>query len=102
MKVGFDNLPSDCRTVRVTVAIPFTSTITLGHDNQISILESITGTFLDTTNVNRFVYNLDLKTACFYIDWDKNNKDWEHRVSTNPEDLKKYIKCLEDALEKGI
>jgi AbiV family abortive infection protein len=102
IKIGLDNLPSDCRTVNVTVSVPFTRTIRIGQDNIISIPESATGTFLDVTNPNKFVYSLDLKTACFYIDWDKTINDWKYDVVTQPDDLKKYIKCLEDALEKGI
>ncbi len=98
INIGLDNLPSDCRTVRLTVATPSTRTVTLGMDNQISSPESTTGSYLDTTDEKRFVYSLDLKTACFYVDWNENNKDWKYRIPTQPKDLKKYIKCLEDAL----
>lgn len=106
LRIGFDNLPGDCRIilrgVKITEPSPSTKTIIVkkgkhGIDNQVSIAGSTTGTFYDTTN---FIpdYYVDLKTACFYMDWDQNNNSWKYDIATEAKDLKKNIKCLEDAL----
>jgi hypothetical protein len=117
MRVGFDNLPEDCRIfmrgIKVTEdltsakieteALTSAKSITIKRGKQrydkVSVPKSTTGSFFDTTNVNIFDYNLDLKTACFYIDWDRDN--WKYDAAMGPEDLKKNIKCLEDALAKA-
>lgn len=108
MKVGFDNLPNDCRItmrgIKISEAFPSTKTVTIKRGKQrydkVSVLQGATGTFSDSSNTSIFDYNLDLKTACFYMDWDMDN--WKFDAATGPQDLKKNIECLENALAKGI
>jgi AbiV family abortive infection protein len=107
---AYNNLPFDCRVIVRGVIINEASSVTrtikttkkkYGLDNQVSVLKGSTGTFSDT-QVSIFDYNLDLKTACFYIDWDENDKSWKLDVVTGKEDLNKNINCLEDALTRDI
>ena len=70
-------------------------------DNHVLVSRSTTGKFYDTTNFI-FDYNLDLKTVCFYMDWDEANKSWKYGVATEPKDLKKNIKSFEDAFQSPI
>jgi hypothetical protein len=109
MKVGFHNLPKDCwiteRGVKIINPLLSTKVVTTkrgkeGPYDKSLILEGVTGRIYDTTNVKIFDHNLDLKTACFYIDWHRDN--WSYDVTIQPEELNKKITCLEDALEKGI
>lgn len=110
LRIGFDNLPSRCRIilrgVKVTESSPSTRTVTVkkgkyGINNKVSVAGLTTGTFYDTTNF-AFDYNLDLKTSCFYMDWDQSNSSWKYDVATQQKDLKKNIECLEKALTKGM
>jgi len=105
--IGYNNLPEGCnvffRGVKITKAFPTTKTIKIkknkyGLESKVSIGKGTTGSYYDTTT-GIFDYNLDLKTSCFYIDWDENNNSWKFDVVTQKADLDKNIKCLENALK---
>lgn len=112
MMTALDSLPSNCQVLRgviVTKALPSTKPITIkkgrqGPYDELLLPEGLTGTFVNTSNVNFLdvfdYYNLDLKTACFYMDWHRDN--WKYDVGTGPTDLKRSIKCLADALAQDI
>jgi hypothetical protein len=104
-------LPKDCgiipRGIIITQGSPSEKTIIIkqqkhGRIDQISNAEWTTGTFYDTTKRSIFDYNLDLKTSCFYMDWDPKNNSWKYDITMEPQNLKRNIKCLEDALANGI
>ncbi len=107
---AYDNLPFGCRVIVRGVKVKEASSITrtvvtkkkrFGLGNKVSVPHDCTGVFGDT-QVSIFDYNLDLKTACFYIDWDENNYSWKLDVVTGKEDLDKNIECFEEALTEGV
>jgi len=115
MRIAFDNLPNDCRIkfrgIKITQHLSSGKSITIkkgkqGPYDQVYVPEGLTGTFTNTTNTNAntntniFDYNLDLKTACFYMDWDRDN--WKFDAAIAPEELNKNITCFEGALGNGI
>ena len=111
MKVALNILPKNCgiipRGIIVTQASPIKKTVITkkqkhGRVDQISNTEWTTGTSYDTTRRNIFDFNLDLKTGCFYMDWDPKNNSWKYDITMEPQNLKKNIQCLEDALANDI
>ncbi|HJR84091.1 MAG TPA: AbiV family abortive infection protein [Nitrososphaeraceae archaeon] len=107
MKAALDILPKDCgiipRGIIVTQASPSKNTVITkkqkhGRIDQVSTAEMTTGTHYDTTKRNIFDYNFDLKTACFYMDWDPKNNSWKYAITIEPQNLMKKITHIEDAL----
>jgi AbiV family abortive infection protein len=107
IKLGFDNLPVVCRSIFRGVTIYKAGlsnrTIFVKKDKKgqiggsVSVQKGTTGKFIDTTNLYS-LDNLDLKTACFYIDWDIKNKNWNYELATDREQLRRNIKTFENAL----
>jgi len=107
IKLGFDNLPAVCRLISRGVTIYQAGlsnrTIFVKKDKKgqiggsVSVQKDTTGKFIDTTNLYS-LDNLDLKTACFYIDWDIKNKNWNYDLATDRQQLKRNIKTFENAL----
>lgn len=108
IKLGFDNLPPTCRLivrgVTIREASPLGRTITVKEDETgqinsiVSVQPNSTGNYVDTTNLNVLDYNLDLKTACFYINWDIKNKRWTYELATDKQLLIQKIESFENAL----
>ena len=71
-----------------------------GDANKVMIPTSITGKFINTTDFVTFDYDFDLKSTCFYIDWDQTNKTWAYGIATDPKLLQKKIKSFENTLVK--
>jgi hypothetical protein len=44
--------------------------------------------------------DLDLKTACFYMDWDPKNESWKYDISVDWNNLKKGITSFKKKLVK--
>jgi hypothetical protein len=107
--VGFDNLPSQANYIRRAIIINNPSDkdrpvrvekgkIT-GNKIDIRVGKYLTGLFENTTNINAIDYNLDLKTSCFYMDWDLDNKDWRYKIVPDKNNLLKCIDAFEESLK---
>src|SRR2546428_2883388 len=105
--IGSNNLPPECsinpRGIRISTAIQSGKVIDLNSNRKIAPIEWTTGSFVDTTHIyfdtqKLTLIELDLKTSCFYMDWDGVNQSWKYDVSTDPDKLKKNIKYFEEAL----
>jgi hypothetical protein len=106
--IGSEHLPSKCsfipRGIRITTPIGSGITTDLKSNRTISVLGMQTGSFVDTTHIHfdpkyMTIFEFDLKTACFYMDFDKHNKRWKYDISTDAEWLKKNIKRFEETLD---
>jgi hypothetical protein len=90
--IGSNNLPPECsmitRGIRISTPFPYMKTIDLKSDRIISIREWATGSFADTTDIffdtekSAFI-ELDLKTSCFYMDFDRDSKTWKYDISAS-------------------
>jgi hypothetical protein len=57
---------------------------------------------IDLTALHEFglkaFVDLDLKTACFYMDWDTRNKSWKYDMATDSNELKDRIGSFKETL----
>ena len=107
--IGSKNLPPECsmitRGIRISDPNPSGQTIDLKSNRIISIPKGITGSFADTTDIffdaekSTFI-ELDLKTSCFYMDFDRDNKTWKYHISPDEKQLKENLKRFEKRLDK--
>jgi hypothetical protein len=105
--IGSNNLPPECsfnpREIRISTAIQSRRVIDLNSNRKIVPGDWTTGSFVDTTHIyfdteKLTLIELDLKTSCFYMDWDEDNQTWKYDVATDPNKLKKNIKYFEETL----
>jgi AbiV family abortive infection protein len=100
---GFKNLPEECQFL--SVGLRFIDNRSeknreykIGKNRKMSIPAFTTGCFIDTTRGN--IIEFDFKTACFYIDWDDDNKMPSYELEVNRNQLDKIIILFEDTIEK--
>jgi hypothetical protein len=66
------------------------------------ILRNLRKCDIDQTALHEFdliaFVDLDLKTACFYMDWDTRNKSWKYDMATDSNELKDSIGSFKEAL----
>lgn len=101
IKEGFDNLPENAKNIFRGIRIKASDissnpkTIYLSEDHNVSITTSsnASGTYYDTTHTSSQIdyWNRDLKTTCFYMDWDEINKSWCYDIVIDYEVLKNNI-----------
>lgn len=106
--IGSNNLPPECsmitRGIRISTPIP-SQIIDLKSDRRIFILEGVPGSFTDKTHIffdiekSTFI-ELELKTSCFYMDFDRDNKTWKYDISPDEKQLKENLKRFEKRLDK--
>jgi hypothetical protein len=77
--------------------------IDLKSNRKVTLPEWASGGFIDITHIffdaeKLTLIELDLKTSCFYMDWDGDNQTWKYDVATDPNKLKENIKYFEDTL----
>jgi hypothetical protein len=96
--IGSNHLPPECswitRGVKISTPIPSPRVLDLGSDRKVSPIRGTTGIFSDSIapfyDQEKMTFiEVDLKTLCFYMDWDKINKTWKYDVSPDQEQLKK-------------
>ena len=105
--IGFNNLHPNCTTITrgIQVSSPFPSskTVRIKDDQIVSIPSGLTGGFFDVTHFSldlehKTFAHLDLKTACFYMDWDNTNKNWNYDIAIEPNDLRLKIEHFQQTL----
>ena len=101
---GFKKLPPICRRLSRTIEITYNSsdtvqTFVIKRDGipigSISVPPHLSGTFEDPSISKRTV-DFDLKTACFYIDWD--NGKWKFVLPVDKDQLTDNIKRIKEAI----
>jgi hypothetical protein len=100
---GFENLPSQCRVISRGVKISTNAstksrTIEINSSRKLSIPPGLTGTFTSIGSNSNYKQDIELKTACFYIDWDHRNRTWKYDIATDTSQLRDYIEYFKDAL----
>jgi AbiV family abortive infection protein len=106
--VGIQRLPAICRQLSRTIKIISTATeevqtfqiekhgVLIGS---ISVPVYLSGTFEDPTL--RETINLDLKAACFYVDWD-NKGHWNYVILADKDQLIHNIKEINKVISGHI
>jgi hypothetical protein len=105
--VGSDYLPSECSPITFGIRELKPSpgkVIQLGLNRSVFKPDNLTGVFSDTTHVpfdpdNITLFDLKLKTSCFYMDFDKDSKTWKYDIVPDKDQLKKIIKLFEETLD---
>ncbi|MGB6533339.1 MAG: AbiV family abortive infection protein [Candidatus Nitrosopolaris sp.] len=107
--IGSNDLPPKCsmiaRGIRISSPNPSGQVIDLKSNRTIYIPRGVTGSFADTTHVffdskkSTFI-ELDLKTSCFYMDFDEDNGTWKYDISPDRRQLKANVKLFESKLAK--
>ncbi|MGB8036199.1 MAG: hypothetical protein WCF03_20480 [Nitrososphaeraceae archaeon] len=105
--IGSDDLPPECshitRGVWISRPNPSGKVIKIGSNRSVFTSSNLTGGFSDTTHIhfdteNMTFFELDIKTSCFYMDFDKDNKTWKYNIFPDKAQLKKIIKRFEETL----
>jgi len=90
--IGSNNLPAECsinpRGISISIAIQSGQVIDLKSNRKVALPEWASGGFIDTTHIffdteKLTLIELDLKTSCFYMDWDVDNQTWKYDVATD-------------------
>jgi hypothetical protein len=107
--IGSNDPPPQCsmitRGIRITSPNTSGKVIDLKSNRRIFILEGVTGSSADTTKVffdskrSTFI-EIDLKTSCFYMDFDKDNRTWKYDICPDQRQLKANVKRFERKLAK--
>jgi hypothetical protein len=106
--IGSNLLPSECSRITrgISLSAPVSSgkVIDIGSDRKIVPTKGTTGGYSDTVTAffdPRYstFFELGLKTSCFYMDFDKNNKTWRYDIVTDEDQLKENIKLFEERLD---
>lgn len=118
LEEGFNNLPAACKRlsggVKITYATtsrrtfhstkePFVKKIkTDEKDVLIGIPPGVTGFFQDTTHffLGKDEIEFDLRTASFYMDWDKAKNRWKFMIPTDKRQLRNNIELFEQELSR--
>lgn len=102
---GFKNLPEDCQII--CVGLRFISnnsekarTYTVGRNFKVNVPPLATGFYSDVTGGSKIEF--DFKTACFYIDWDQNNKAPSFEIEVDAKQLENNIILFEKSVEKYL
>ena len=107
--IGFNNLHPNCtivtRGIKVSRPFPSSKTVRIKQNQSLSIPSGMTGNFFDVTHISIdskhiTLAHLDLKNACFYMDWDKANKNWKYDIAIDPNDLRQKIEHFQQTLVK--
>ena len=100
---GFKKLPPICRrlsrTIEITTYNSSDTTQTFANGS-ISVPLHLSGTFVDPSIPKRTV-DFDLKTACFYIDWDNTNNtngEWKFVLPVDKDQLTDNIERMKEAI----
>ena len=67
----------------------------------ISVPPYLTGTFEDPF-VPKQTLGFDLKTACFYVDWDNNSQDWKFLLPADQRSVSRQYRTYEEAYKEAI
>jgi hypothetical protein len=107
--IGSNDLPPQCsmitRGIRIFSPNSSGKAIDFKSNRRIFIPEGVTGSFADTTHIffdlkrSTFI-ELNLKTSCFYMDFDKDNITWKYDICPDQRQLKANVKCFERKLAK--
>jgi hypothetical protein len=107
--IGSNDLPPKCSMIttgiRITSPNPSGQAIDLKSNRTIYMPKGVTGSFADTTHVffdskkSTFI-EVNLRTSCFYMDFDEDNGTWKHDISPDKNQLKANVKRFESKLAK--
>jgi AbiV family abortive infection protein len=102
---GFKYLPEECQILRVGFRFVInnnkrTQTYSLGRKLKVSVPPFTTGFISDVTYDS--VLEFDFKTACFYIDWDDENRHPTFKFEVDIKRLDKNIRLFEKVLENIV
>lgn len=106
--IGSDHLPPECshitRGIWISRSNPSGKLIEIGSNRSVFTPSNLTGGFSDTTHIhfdtkNITFFDMDLKTACFYMDFDKVDETWKYDIFPDKAQLKKNIKQFEETLD---
>jgi AbiV family abortive infection protein len=112
IEFGLLKLPHVCNELSLTLELSYNSSdkarminLEKGNDNNnsISVPPYQTGLFTDITNGPAKIVESDLKTSCFYIDWEERNKNPKFILSlkevASQKQLKYNIKRFRESLD---
>ena len=103
---GIKRLPPSCRRLSRIMEITYNNsevaqTFMIEKEGvpigSISVPPYVTGTFEDT-NIPKKTVDLDLKAACFYVDWDDTNGEWKYVLPADKNQLTDNIKRMRDVV----
>jgi hypothetical protein len=107
--IGSNLLPPECSRITrgISLSVPVSSgrVIDLGSNRKIVPTKDTTGSYSDTLTpffdpkYNTY-FEMDLKTSCFYMDFDVDNNTWKYDISTDEDQLKENIKRFEERLDQ--
>ncbi|HEX7178835.1 MAG TPA: AbiV family abortive infection protein [Nitrososphaeraceae archaeon] len=100
---GFNNLPEECQILSVGLRFINNSTektrmYKIGRNLKVSVPPFTTGFFTDTSRGTKIEF--DFKTACFYIDWDDENRVPIFEIAVDGKQLGTIIKSFETAVKE--
>jgi hypothetical protein len=101
---GFKHLPEECQIF--SVGLRFVNNgneriqiYSLGRKLNVSVMPFTTGFVSDVTHGS--ILEFDFKTACFYIDWDNENRHPTFKIEVDIKRLNKNIRLFERVLENS-
>jgi AbiV family abortive infection protein len=102
---GFKYLPEECQILCVGLRFvnnnnEKTQTYSLGRKLKVSVPAFTTGFVSDVTRGS--ILEFDFKTACFYIDWDNDNRHPTFKIEVDTKRLDKNIRLFEKVLENFV
>jgi AbiV family abortive infection protein len=102
---GFKYLPEECQILPVGFRFVInnnkkTQTYSLGRKLKVSVPPFTTGFISDVTYDS--VLEFDFKTACFYIDWDDENRHPIFKIEVDVKRFDKNIRLFEKVLDNIV
>lgn len=102
---GIKYLPEQCQILCIGLRFvnnnnEKTQTYSLGRKLKVSVLPFTTGFVSDVTHGS--ILEFDFKTACFYIDWDNENRHPTFKIEVDIKRLDKNIRLFEKVLESIV
>jgi hypothetical protein len=108
LEKGLENLPPICKILSPAIEITTNKNSEFGQEivikrdgiqiGRISRAPNTTGIFQDTTKIPDRSVDIDLKTACFYIDWDNTDGNWKFILPPDKEQLVYNIERMKEAV----